>query len=49
MLKDGEISLAKILCRFGFCELLRIKNDRGVGVDTVYYAKPAENKALATL
>ena len=28
-----------ILERFGFCELHRIPNDRGAGVDTVYYKR----------
>lgn len=31
----------KILSRFGFSELKRIKNDRGEGIDTVYYAREA--------
>ena len=28
-----------ILGKFGFCEIARIKNDRGQGVDTVYFGK----------
>lgn len=29
----------KLLTGFGFCELKRIENDRGDGIDTVYYMK----------
>ena len=39
----------RILCRFGFSELLRIENDRGEGIDTVYYAKPAKKKELSAV
>lgn len=28
-----------ILSKFGFCELCRIKDDRGKGIDTVYFIK----------
>lgn len=31
----------KILSRFGFAETKRIENDRGYGIDTVYYERPA--------
>ena len=31
----------KILSRFGFSETRRIENDRGFGIDTVYYERPA--------
>ena len=37
----------KILSRFGFSELKRIKDDRGEGIDTVYYVRRA--KSLATV
>lgn len=38
----------KILSRFGFFEIKRMTNDRGVGIDTVYYKKEAV-KALTTV
>ena len=31
----------KILSRFGFHETKRLENDRGAGIDTVYYERPA--------
>ena len=34
-----NIAHIKILQSFGFAELKRIPNDRGMGIDTVYYAK----------
>lgn len=34
-----NIAHIKILQDFGFVELKRIPNDRGMGIDTVYYAK----------
>ena len=37
-----NIAHTKILLKFGFSELLRIENDRGCGIDTVYYAKRRE-------
>ena len=36
-----NIAHTKILMKFGFSELKRIVNDRGVGIDTVYYEKDA--------
>lgn len=39
----------KILSRFGFSEIKRIENDRGAGIDTVYYERPASAPALATV
>ena len=34
-----NIAHVKILQRFGFSEFRRIKNDRGLGIDTVYYER----------
>ena len=36
-----NIAHTKILSRFGFSELKRIENDRGPGIDTVYFEKAA--------
>ena len=36
-----NIAHTKILSRFGFSESKRIKDDRGEGIDTVYYAREA--------
>ena len=36
-----NVAHTKILSRFGFSEIKRIENDRGVGIDTVYYERPA--------
>ena len=36
-----NIAHTKILSRFGFSEIKRIPNDRGDGIDTVYFEKPA--------
>ena len=38
-----NIAHTRILTKFGFCELKRIKDDRGEGIDTVYYKKPRES------
>ncbi len=40
-----NIAHTKILSKFGFSELLRKENDRGEGIDTVYY-KRERSKAL---
>lgn len=40
-----NIAHTKILSKFGFSELLRKENDRGDGIDTVYY-KRERSKAL---
>lgn len=37
----------KILTRFGFSEILRKQNDRGDGIDTVYYKKEKSRVAAA--
>lgn len=34
-----NIAHTKILTKFGFSELFRKQNDRGIGIDTVYYKK----------
>ena len=39
-----NVAHTKILSRFGFSEIKRIANDRGKGIDTVYYMKPAAVK-----
>ncbi|MBR7095233.1 MAG: GNAT family N-acetyltransferase [Clostridia bacterium] len=38
---------AKILARFGFTEYKRLPNDRGCGIDTVYYARALREPALS--
>ena len=35
----------KILDSFGFCELYRRKNDRGAGIDTVYFVRKCREMA----
>ena len=37
----------KILARFGFAEWRRLPNDRGYGIDTVYYARALREPALS--
>ena len=36
-----NVAHTKILSRFGFSEIKRIENDRGAGIDTVYYERLA--------
>ena len=37
----------KILARFGFTEYKRLPNDRGLGIDTVYFARLSKVPALS--
>jgi len=42
-----NLAHTKILLRFGFHEVKRIENDRGAGIDTVYYKKDARVCAVS--
>lgn len=38
-----NIAHTKILSRFGFSEFNRIKDERGIGIDTVYFVRPIKS------